>query len=77
MHKYLVVFEKTKNGYSAYSPDLKGCIATGSTKKQAEKNIYEAIEMHIAGMIEDNIKLPTSTAYSEYILLNEKAISGN
>jgi predicted RNase H-like HicB family nuclease len=75
MRKYLVVYEKTKTGYSAYSPDLNGVVAAGNTKKETEKNMYEAIGMHVKGMIEDRISLPTSSATSEYILFNEKTIT--
>jgi len=50
MHKYLVIFEKTNGNYSAYSPDIPGCIATGATRAEAEKNIKEAISFHIEGL---------------------------
>ena len=58
MHCFLVVIEKANNNYSAYSPDLPGCVATGSTREEAEKNIYEAIEMHVQGLLEDNLPIP-------------------
>ena len=51
MKKYVVIFEKTATGYSAYVPDLPGCIATGKTKLVAEKNIYEAILFHSSILI--------------------------
>jgi predicted RNase H-like HicB family nuclease len=53
--KYLVVFEKTKNatGFSAFLPDLPGCVATGRTRKDVERNIREAVALHIAGMKDD------------------------
>jgi predicted RNase H-like HicB family nuclease len=60
MIKYLVVFEKTDTGYSAYVPDLPGCIATGKTKNSTEKMIIEAIQFHLEGMKEDKIKIPVS-----------------
>ncbi|MEZ5198484.1 MAG: type II toxin-antitoxin system HicB family antitoxin [Bacteroidales bacterium] len=50
MNKYLVIFEETNTGYSAYVPDLPGCIATGKTKDETEKNIYEAIQFHLEGL---------------------------
>ena len=50
MKKYLVVFEKTKTGYSAYVPDLPGRIATGHTKRETEKNMYEARQLQIEGL---------------------------
>ncbi len=50
---FLIVIEKANNNYSAYSPDLPGCVATGAPREEAEKNMYEAIEMHIQGLLED------------------------
>jgi predicted RNase H-like HicB family nuclease len=70
MHKFLIIIEKAKNNYSAFSPDLPGCIATGKTVKQAEKNMYEAIELHLQGLAEDNIPVPESTAIAEYMVMN-------
>ena len=67
MQKYLVVFEKAKNNYSAYSPDLPGCIATGSTRKEAEDNIREAISLHIEGLKEDGLPIPEPESSTEYI----------
>ena len=67
MHKFLVVIEKTENGYSSYSPDLPGCVATGSTREEVEKNMHDAIEMHVQGLIEDNLPVPESTTFAEYI----------
>jgi predicted RNase H-like HicB family nuclease len=48
--KYLVVLEKTATGYSGYSPDVPGCVATGKTQEEAETSIREAIEFHLEGM---------------------------
>jgi len=67
MHKYLVIFEKANNNYSAYSPDLPGCIATGKTRNEAEKNIKKAISFHIEGLVEDGLPLPEPAASTEYI----------
>lgn len=50
MRKYLVVYEKTKTGYSAYVPDLLGVVATGPSKSLVEKNIFEVIQFHLDGM---------------------------
>jgi predicted RNase H-like HicB family nuclease len=58
MQKFLVVFEKTKTGYSAYAPDLPGCIATGRTKNETEQNIYEAIQFHLEGLKEEKVRIP-------------------
>ena len=69
MYRFLIVLEQTETGFSAYSPDLPGCVATGETREEAEANIYEAIEMHIEGMLEDGIPVPVSKATSEYVVL--------
>ena len=58
MKKYLIVFEKTANNFSAYLPDLPGCIATGKTRSEVEKNIRDAITLHLQGMKEDGDSLP-------------------
>ena len=67
MYRYLVVFEKVGNNYSAYSPDIPGCIATGSTRDEAEKNIREAISFHIEGLKEDGLPLPEPASFTEYV----------
>lgn len=58
MRKFLIIIEKTDTGYSAYVPDLPGCIATGNTRENTEKNIYEAIQFHLEGMKESNLPIP-------------------
>jgi predicted RNase H-like HicB family nuclease len=73
MYRFLVVIEKANNNYSAYSPDLPGCVATGSTREEAEKNIYEAIEMHVQGLLEDNLPIPESKSFAEYVAIAEKS----
>jgi predicted RNase H-like HicB family nuclease len=67
MYRFLVVIEKADGNYSAYSPDLPGCVATGETREEAEQNIYEAIEMHVQGLLEDNLPVPESQSFAEYI----------
>ena len=69
MKKFLIVIEKIHKNYSAYSPDLPGCIATGKTKVQVEKNMYEAIQLHLKGLKEDNIPIPNSTSTAEYVAM--------
>ena len=70
MHRFLIVIEKANKNYSAYSPDLDGCVATGKTKEDAEQNMYEAIQLHIEGMVEDGIPIPQSTSFAEYVAVN-------
>ena len=48
--KYLIVIEETSTGFSAYSPDIDGCVATGATKEEVEKNMGEALEFHLEGL---------------------------
>jgi len=67
MYRFLVVIEKANGNYSAYAPDLPGCIATGKTVRDVEINMHEAIQMHIRGLIEDHLPVPDSYAMSEYI----------
>lgn len=67
MYRFLVVIERTNGNFSAYSPDLPGCIATGTTREEAERNMHEAIEMHLQGLREDNLPIPESQSYAEYI----------
>ncbi len=67
MQKYLVIFEKANGNYSAYSPDLPGCIATGATRKEVERNIKEAISFHIEGLLKDGLPLPEPASFTEYI----------
>ena len=68
MSKYLVVIEKTESGFSAYSPDLPGCVSTGRTREDVERNMREAIEFHLDGLRQDGQPIPepsTSAAYVE------------
>ena len=71
MMRYLVVYEKTKTGYSAYVPDIPGVIATGKTKKIVEKNIFNAIQFHIDGLKEEKLKLPKAQAESDIFVFAE------
>ena len=73
MYRFLVVIEKANNNYSAYSPDLPGCVSTGATREEAEKNMYEAIEMHIQGLLEDKLPVPESKSFAEYVAVAEKS----
>jgi len=72
MYRFLVVIEKANKNYSAYSPDLPGCVATGATREEAENNMHEAIEMHIQGLLEDKFPIPESKSFAEYIAVAEK-----
>jgi predicted RNase H-like HicB family nuclease len=67
MYRFLIVIEKANGNYSAYCPDLPGCVATGKTREETESNMHEAVEMHVQGMIEDKIPIPESVTLAEYI----------
>jgi predicted RNase H-like HicB family nuclease len=55
MYRFLIVIEKANGNYSAYSPDLPGCVAKGATGDEAEQNMHQAVEMHIKGLPEDGL----------------------
>jgi predicted RNase H-like HicB family nuclease len=67
MRRYLIVIEKTNTGFSAYSPDLPGCVATGLTTQEVEKNMREAIEFHLEGMRLEGYDIPEPHSSSAYI----------
>ena len=69
MYRFLIVVEKANGNYSAYSPDLPGCVATGETREQTERNMYQAIEMHLRGLVEDHQPVPEPHASAEYIVI--------
>jgi predicted RNase H-like HicB family nuclease len=65
--RYVVVIEKAVGNYSAYIPDLPGCIATGATLEEVEQQIQEAVEFHLEGMREEGLPIPEPTTLCEYI----------
>lgn len=69
MHRFLIVVEEAGANYSAYAPDLPGCVATGGTREEAEKHMREAIQLHIEGLQEDGLPIPTSTSIAEYVVV--------
>ena len=69
MHRFLVVIEKADGNYSAYSPDLPGCVATGATREETEQNMYQAIEMQVKGLREDGLPVPESNSFAEYVTM--------
>ena len=65
--RYAVVIEEAQSNYSAYVPDLPGCVATGATVEEVEVQISEAIRLHIEGLEEDGLPVPAPTAIAEYV----------
>jgi predicted RNase H-like HicB family nuclease len=64
-----MVIEKNTSNFSAYSPDLPGCVAAGETGESVEKNMHEAIELHVRGLREDKIPIPESQSFVEYVVV--------
>ncbi len=69
MHRFLIVIESAGKNFSAYSPDLPGCVATGATREETERLMYEAIELHVEGLREDKQPVPPSTSFAEYVVV--------
>jgi predicted RNase H-like HicB family nuclease len=69
MHKFLIIIEKANENFSAYSPDVPGCVATGSTRDETEQNMLEALRLHVEGLEEDGLPVPESSSVAEYLLL--------
>ncbi|MGB7622817.1 MAG: type II toxin-antitoxin system HicB family antitoxin [Terriglobia bacterium] len=69
MDRFLIVIEKANGNFSAYSPDLPGCVATGKTREQVTRHMHKAIEMHVRGLREDNLRVPKPHSFAEYVLI--------
>jgi predicted RNase H-like HicB family nuclease len=69
MHRFLIVIESAGKGFSAYSPDLPGCVATGATRDETERLMSEAIQLHVEGLIKDKQPIPVSTSFAEYVVV--------
>ena len=69
MHRFLIVIENAGSNYSAYSPDLPGCVATGKTREETEANMYGAIQLHLEGLREDGLPIPASESWAEYLVV--------
>jgi predicted RNase H-like HicB family nuclease len=65
--KYAVVYEKTERNYSAYVPDLPGCVATGTTRKEVERNIRDAIAFHVDGLRRGRLPVPKAKSWAELV----------
>ncbi len=71
--RYAVVIEKGERNYSAYVPDLPGCVSVGDTPEQVKAEIREAIEFHLEGMREDGLPVPKPSSRAEYVDVGEEA----
>lgn len=66
MKKYLIVIEKTKTGFSAFSPDIPGCVATGKSEEETMRNMHNSLEFHISALQAAGEKIPEAHSISEY-----------
>ncbi len=66
MSRYLIVLEATATGYSAYSPDLPGCVATGSSREEVEREMHDAVEFHIEGLPNAGEDVPPARSLATY-----------
>jgi predicted RNase H-like HicB family nuclease len=67
MQRYLIVLEPTQTGYSAYSPDLPGCVATGASQAEVEANMREAIVLHLQELRDDGEPVPSAQSIATYV----------
>jgi len=67
MNRYLIIIEETSTGYSGYSPDLPGCVATGRTRPEVEREMHDAIEFHIDGLRGEGLPIPAPASTAEYV----------
>ncbi len=65
--RYVIVIEKTDRNYSAYVPDLPGCVATGATVEEVEREILDAMRFHIRGLEQDGLPVPKPTSIAQYV----------
>lgn len=65
--RYAIVIERATTNYSAYVPDLPGCVATGATVEEVEAQIREAIVFHVEGLREDGLPVPAPASRVEYV----------
>ena len=65
--KFLIVIEKARRGFSAYSPDLPGCVATGASRRTVETAMRKAIELHLEGLREEGRRIPTPRSEAAYV----------
>ena len=65
--RYAIVVERAVNNYSAYVPDLPGCVATGATMEETEQLIREAVELHLTGLREDGLPIPQPSSQVDYV----------
>ena len=74
MPRFLIVIEKADNNFSAYSPDLLGCVSVGDTLEETKRNMREAIKLHLASLLEDGVPVPKQETVVDYIEIPDEEI---
>lgn len=74
--RYPIIIERTARNYSAFSPDLPGCVATGRTLEQTIKNMEQAIRMHLRGLQKDGLPIPKPSSKLTYEVSNHEVLTG-
>ena len=69
-HRFLIVIESAGSNYSAYSPDLPGCVATGKSSREAKRNMRRAIDLHLQGLAEDDVAMPEPRSSAGYVTVD-------
>ncbi len=72
--KYLIIIEETKTGFSAYAPDVDGCIAAGETEREVKELMREALEFHFEGLLLDNQEIPQPHTHPNYVEVTTAAL---
>lgn len=75
--RYAIIIEPGERNYSAYIPDVPGCVATGRTEVEVKQRIHEALDLHLAGLREDGIKCPEATSLCDYLEVDDAACVGS
>lgn len=70
MKRFAIVIEKAAGNFSAYVPDLPGCVATGATLDETERRVREAIELHVEGLREDGLPIPEPSSRVDYVTVD-------
>ena len=65
--RYVMIIEKGERNYSAYLPDLPGCVATGKSVEEVKERMRGAIDLHLRGMREDGLPIPEPTSVADYV----------
>lgn len=71
--RYAIIIEPGEQNYSAYVPDLPGCVATGLTEEEVKHRLQQAVDLHLAGMREDGLEIPAPSSLCDYVEVGNAA----